>query len=64
MVRKVCDWLTAHHVWIHLLPMKNYVAYQPWLKGYSGESELGYSRCGPVYARLWVDQKLKKSMGH
>ena len=64
MTREVGDWVAAHHLWTFLLPQKSSVAYQPWLKGYSGEMHLGSSGSGPIYARLWVDQKLKKSMGH
>ena len=40
-----------------------WTAWQPWLKGYSGELALSYKDEGHIVARIWVDQDLKKSMG-
>ena len=40
-----------------------YTAWWPWVKGYNGELRAGAVRPGPIYARMWVDQDLKKSMG-
>jgi len=38
-----------------------YNYWQPWLKGYHGEVSLGGSFVqGPILARVWVDQNLKK----
>ena len=37
---------------------------QPWVVGYSGETGLGSCGWGPVFTRLWIDQDLKKEMGH
>ncbi len=37
---------------------------QPWVAGYSGETQLGSCGWGRVFARLWIDQDLKKEMGH
>ncbi len=39
----------------------------PWLKGYHGESDLGWpdeTRWGEIPKYLWIDQELKKSMGY
>ena len=36
---------------------------QPWIKGYNGEGGLGGLMKMPIFARLWVDQDLKKEMG-
>ena len=36
---------------------------QPWVRGYNGEASAGADR-GPILARLWIDQDLKKEMGH
>jgi peptide/nickel transport system substrate-binding protein len=41
-----------------------YTAWWPWVKGYNGELRAGAVRPGPIYARMWVDQELKKKMGH
>jgi len=34
----------------------------PWLKGYNGEAGMGALKF-PIFARLWIDQDLKKEMG-
>ncbi len=36
----------------------------PWAKNWYGEVDVGYQAYGPVMARVWIDQALKKSMGH
>ena len=40
-----------------------YTAWWPWVKNYSGELRAGAVRPGPIYARIWIDQVLKKSLG-
>ena len=40
-----------------------FTAWWPWVKGYEGELRAGAARPGPIYARLWVDQDLKKQLG-
>lgn len=42
----------------------NFTAWWPWVKGYEGELRAGAVRPGPIYARMWVDQELKKKMGY
>jgi peptide/nickel transport system substrate-binding protein len=57
--RKILD--DAPHIW---LPIRyNYTAWWPWVKNYGGELRAGATRPGPIYARLWIDQELKKKMG-
>ena len=41
-----------------------YTAWWPWVKNYNGELRAGAVRPGPIYARLWLDQELKKKMGY
>ncbi|MFO1159814.1 MAG: ABC transporter substrate-binding protein [Reyranellaceae bacterium] len=41
-----------------------FTAWWPWVKNYGGELRAGSVRPGPIYARIWVDQELKKKMGH
>lgn len=50
---------------VNTVPGVSYCLYQPWLKGYSGEmpTEFGVPVI-PWFARWWIDQDLKKSMGH
>ena len=40
-----------------------YSAWWPWVKNYNGELRAGAQRPGPIYARLWIDRKMKKEMG-
>jgi|688.fasta_scaffold231635_1 peptide/nickel transport system substrate-binding protein len=59
MTRELLD--LAPYVW---LPTPyEYSAWWPWVKNYGGEQRGGGGRPGPVYARIWVDQELKKKMG-
>ena len=42
----------------------NYSATQPWVKGYNGEGQISrQDRSVNIFARLWIDQELKESMG-
>jgi peptide/nickel transport system substrate-binding protein len=59
MTREIID--KAPYIWLptpHL-----YTAWWPWVKNYSGELRAGAVRPGPIYARIWVDQDMKKKMG-
>jgi peptide/nickel transport system substrate-binding protein len=44
-------------------PQSDPIAWQPWVKGYSGEGWM-YNTTAFLRARLWIDQDLRKSMGH
>jgi peptide/nickel transport system substrate-binding protein len=41
-----------------------YSAWWPWVRNYNGELRAGAVRPGPIYARIWLDQELKKKMGY
>ena len=43
------------------LPTVSYILYQPWIRGYSEEY---FGASGYIFARLWIDHDLKRSMGH
>ena len=60
MTREILD--KAPYVWLPTLYM--YTAWWPWVKNYGGELRAGAVRPGPIYARIWVDQELKKKMGY
>ena len=49
-------------IWGGLAP--SYMAIQPWLIGYNGESNLGEGQWPTFFTRLWIDSELKKEMGH
>jgi peptide/nickel transport system substrate-binding protein len=59
---QAADKYIIEHFWAVWAPESyTFVFWQPYLKGYSGES-LQWAR-GLTYARLWIDQALKTSMG-
>ena len=39
-------------------------AWLPWLGGYNSELQLGAAAHYAIQARLWIDQDMKKAMGH
>jgi len=60
MTREVID--QAPYIW---LPIQyRYTAWWPWVKNYDGELRVGAVKPGPIYARIWIDQELKKKMGY
>jgi peptide/nickel transport system substrate-binding protein len=59
MTREIVE--KAPYIW---LPTPyNYTAWWPWVKNYNGELRAGAVRPAPIYARIWVDQDMKKKMG-
>jgi peptide/nickel transport system substrate-binding protein len=52
----------APYIWLPTAYV--FTAWWPWVKGYEGELRAGSVRPGPIYARIWVDQDLKKKMGY
>jgi len=59
LTREILD--EAPYIW---LPTPyTYTAWWPWVKNYGGELRVGAVRPGPIYARIWIDQALKKEMG-
>lgn len=51
----------APYVWLPTL--YNYIAWWPWVRNYGGELRAGAVRPGPIYARIWIDQELKRRLG-
>lgn len=50
----------APYIW---LPTPyGYGAWWPWVKNYDGETRAGAERPGPIHARMWIDQDLKKKI--
>ncbi len=60
LTREILD--KAPYIWLPTPYI--YTAWWPWVKNYGGELRAGAVRPGPIYARLWVDQELKKKMGY
>ena len=51
-----------YNIWGPFLPF--WQVHQPWVKGFGGEAGLGGMQNFTIFARLWIDQELKKEMGH
>jgi len=60
LTREALD--AAPYIW---LPVQYvYSAWWPWVKNYNAELGAGAAKPGPIYARIWLDQELKKKMGY
>ena len=70
VMREANEYFARRHFTISLLHPMKYYPYQPWLKGYNGQnSSIATGIGGPAFlffypARFWIDQKLKREMGH
>ena len=49
---------------VQLPAVYTYTAWWPWVKNFYGELRVGAERYGPIHARIWIDQQLKKKLGH
>ena len=62
--------ISQQHYMICLTQPSTFTIYQPWLNGFTAQFSAFYGvPYGPSYpgfysARVWIDQSLKKSMGH
>lgn len=59
LTRDILD--KAPYVWLPIPYV--YTAWWPWVKNYNGELRAGAERPGPIHARMWLDQDMKKKMG-
>ena len=69
LLRDCNEHVARQHYLISLLQPMEYALYQPWFNGYTGQFDSISSAAGPhrlfyYPARFWIDQKMKKSMGH
>jgi peptide/nickel transport system substrate-binding protein len=70
VLRDANEYVARQHYTISLLSPRTYALYQPWIKGYNGQDRSILTQTiAPLFlsfygARIWVDQKLKTSMGH
>ncbi len=63
MILDMDHYITEHAYRVMFPHPDEMMIWQPWLKGYAGEGAIGTSNYGPLFARIWVDQKLKESRG-
>jgi len=70
IIRDMNERVARQHFAISLLKPMEYSLYQPWVKGYHAQIHSvwmgvgGPSRLSFYGARFWIDQTLKKKMGH
>ena len=70
IVKDANEYVARQHFAVSLLQPMQCALCQPWLKGYDGQFFAVSAASGgpPLYffypARFWIDQKLKKKMGH
>jgi peptide/nickel transport system substrate-binding protein len=62
LVNDCVKYALEQHWGINLFPIYSYNVFQPYLKGYSGEF-VGRGALGWLWARLWINQNQKQSMG-
>jgi ABC-type transport system substrate-binding protein len=62
LCREADLYAVSHHFLILILPKYSYSMVQPWIKNYNGEFTI--NSAGYIWARTWIDQTLKESMGH
>ena len=59
LTREILD--KAPYIWLPTPYV--FTAWWPWVKNYGGELRAGSERPGPIHARVWIDQDLKKKLG-
>ena len=69
LLRDCNEYVARKHFLISLLQPMEYAFYHPWFKGYNGQLNSISGPSGPHVlfyypARFWIDQNMKKSMGH
>ena len=64
LVKEVDMYAMENHWWIWGPKAGKYMAHQPWVIGSNGEVWLGFMEFRTIFSRLWIDQDLKKEMGH
>ena len=64
MIKALTREIVAQAPYVWLPTPYVFSAWWPWVKNYNGELRAGSVRPGPIYARIWVDQELKKKMGY
>ena len=61
LVKELYLYYAQQHYRVIGLNRPQVVVWHPWVKGYSGERYIGWTgTTGQIYARIWIDQDLKK----
>ena len=63
-IKEAVDHITVQHYRIIFPLMANVVLWHPYVNNFNGEWYTAICDTGPIYARVWIDQDLKKEMGY
>lgn len=63
LIRSFTADIVAEAPYLWLPSQYFYTAWWPWVQNYGGELRAGAVRPAPIYARLWIDQEMKREMG-
>ena len=63
LIRGITADIIAEAPYIWLPSQYLYTAWWPWVQNYGGELRAGAVRPAPIYARMWIDQEMKREMG-
>ena len=64
LVKEVDMYTMENHWWIWGPKAGKYMANQPWVVGFNGETLLGFMDRLTILPRLWIDDALKAEMGY
>ena len=64
LIRDADFYLIENHLFLWGPIASQSVVTQPWILGYNGETRLGDVDSYASFARLWIDQEMKASMGN
>ena len=64
LVKEVDMYTIENHWWIWGPKAGKYMAHQPWVVGFNGETWLGFMDRITIFSRLWIDSALKAEMGY
>ena len=63
LIREVDMYTIENHYNVWGPKAGKFMAHQPWVIGYNGETLLSEQNRALIFARLWIDSELKKEMG-
>ena len=64
LCKEAADYQFAQQWVVTLLPVHSFTVWQSWLGGYSGEKSISAYSSGWIAARVWINQMMRKAMGH
>ena len=62
IVKEMVPYILSQSWYIPMPVPYYYYAWWPWVKGYGGESTVGYYRAGDYVKYIWIDEDLRREM--